>query len=105
MNCTKTVIELLQNWKIICNNRYGEGKPIDFIKSTKTKSPTGQSGATSLSPIETAFIYIETSGSNNYSSNDNVFVSFERTDIINNSKITFYHKRYSIPVFIKKKHG
>ena len=37
--------EILQNWKIICNKKYNEGKPSDFIKSTKTNSPTGNSGA------------------------------------------------------------
>ena len=38
-------------------------------------------------------MYIETS-SNNHDSN--VFVSFERTDIIQMSNITFYYNRYSI---------
>ena len=31
--------QLLQKWNIKCNNKYGEGKPQDFIKSTKTQSP------------------------------------------------------------------
>ena len=64
MICPNTGNELLQKWKIVCNNRHGEGKPSDFIKSTKTKSPTGQSGGTSLPPIGNAFMYIESSGSN-----------------------------------------
>ena len=88
--------DLLQNWKIICNNRNGEGKPSDFMKLTKTSSPTGESGPTSLAPIGNCFMYIETTSNNNNSSNDNVFVSFESTDNINISNITFYYNRYSI---------
>ena len=87
--------DLLQNWKIIYNNRNGEGKPSDFIKSTKSNSPTGNSGATSLPPIGNCFMYIETSGVNHDTSGHNVFVSFERTDIIHISNITFYHNRFS----------
>ena len=32
--------DLLYKWAIICNNIHGEGKPQDFLKSTKTKSPS-----------------------------------------------------------------
>ena len=84
---------LLQKWKIYCNNKNNQSRINDFIKSTKTNSPTGFSGATSLSPIGDAFMYIETS-SNNHGSN--VFVSWERTDIIQTSNITFYYNRFSI---------
>ena len=84
---------LLQKWKIYCNNKNNQSRISDFIKSTKTNSPTGFSGATSLSPIGNAFLYIETS-SNNHGSN--VFVSWERTDIIQISNITFYYNRFSI---------
>ena len=84
---------LLQKWKIYCNNKNNQSRISDFIKSTKTNSPTGFSGATSLSPIGDAFMYIETS-SNNHGSN--VFVSWERTDIIQISNITFYYDRFSI---------
>ena len=90
--------DLLQNWKIICNNRLGEGVPSDFLKSTKTNSPTGSSGATSLPPIGTCFMYIETSANNHNSTNDNGFVSFERTDIIHISNITFYYNRFSTSI-------
>ena len=38
-------------------------------------------------------MYIETSSNNH---GNNVFVSFERTDIIQISNITFYYKRFSI---------
>ena len=84
---------LLQKWKIYCNNKNNQSRTSDFIKSTKTHSPTGFSGATSLSPIGDAFMYVETS-SNNHGSN--VFVSWERTDIIQISNITFYFNRFSI---------
>ena len=87
--------DLLQNWKIVVNNKNGEGTPFEFIKSTKTSSPTPQSGASTLSPIGNSFMYIETSANNHNTSNDNVFVSFERTDIIHISNITFYHNRFS----------
>ena len=87
--------DLLQNWKIVVNNGNGEGTPFEFIKSTKTKSPTPQSGAETLSPIGDSFMYIETSANNHITANDNVFVSFERTDIIHISNITFYHNRFS----------
>ena len=40
-----------------------------------------------------SFMYVETSGTN---SGNNVFVSWERTDIIQISNITFYFKRFSI---------
>ena len=85
---------LLQNWNIKCNDKNNNGKIQNFIKSTKTNSPTGSSGATSLSPIGNAFMYIETSGNN--SGNENVFVSWERTDIIQITNITFYYNRFSI---------
>ena len=84
---------LLQKWKIYCNYTNNQSRTNDFIKSTKTNSPTGFSGTTSLSPIGDAFMYIETS-SNNHGSN--VFVSWERTDIIQISNITFYYNRFSI---------
>ena len=100
-----TGTDLLQNWKIICNNRLGEGTPSDFVKSTKTNSPTSQSGATSLPPIGTCFMYIETSGNNHTSSNDKVSVSIERTDIIHFSKITFYYNRFSTSIADERNMG
>ena len=84
---------ILPLWKIICNNKNNNGKISNFIKTTRTNSPTSQSGATSLPPIGTSFMYTETSGDNN---GNNVFVSFERTDIIQITNITFYYNRFSI---------
>ena len=84
---------LLQNWNILCNDKNNNSKIQDFIRSTKTTSPTGYSGSDSLPPIGNSFMYIETT-SNNHGSN--VFVSFERRDIIQITNITFYYNRFSI---------
>ena len=86
--------DLLQKWNIKCNNKNNVSKVGDFIKSTKTNSPTSYSGATSLPPIGNSFIYIETSSNNH--GHERVFVSFERTDIIQISNISFYYNRFSI---------
>ena len=83
--------DVLPYWKIICNDKNNNGKTSNFIKSTKTNSPTDQSGAISNPPIGSAFIYIETSA-DNYG--NNVFCSFERTDIIQITNITFYYNRF-----------
>ena len=80
-------IDSLQKWNIKCNHKKNDSKVGNFIKSTNTNSPTSYSGATSIPQIGISFMYIETS-SNNHGS-DNVLVSFERTDIIQISKITF----------------
>ena len=40
-----------------------------------------------------AFLYKETSGGNH---GNNTFVSFERTDIVQITNITFYYNRFSI---------
>ena len=85
---------VLPYWKIICNDENNNGIISNFIKTTRTKSPTGDSGATTLPPIGSAFMYIETSGGNyGY---DHIFCSFERTDIIQITNITFYYNRFSI---------
>ena len=85
---------LLQNWVIKCNDKINNGKIQNFINSTKRNSSTGHSGATSVPPIGNSFMYIETS-SKNYG-HEREFVSFERTDIIQISKIIFYFNRFSI---------
>ena len=68
-------------------------KKTNLRRSTKTNSPTGNSGAISLPPVGSTFMYIETSSNNN---GEKVFVSFERTDIIQITKITIYYNRFSI---------
>ena len=84
---------LLQIWIIKSNDRNNNGKIQNFIKSTKTDSPTGYSGSTSLPPIANSFMYLETSSNNH---GNNVFVSFKRTDSIQISNITYYYNRFSI---------
>ena len=84
---------LLPYWKYLCNDKNNNGKIQNFLKSTKTTSQTGESGATTLPPIGTAFMYFETTGGNKGSG---VFASFERSDIIQISNITFYYNRFSI---------
>ena len=83
---------LLQNWKIECRDKNNSGKVNNFIKSTKTSSPTVMSGADSLPPIGNAFMYIESSGNNN---GDYTFVRLIRTDIIQIRNISFYYNRFS----------
>ena len=85
---------LLPYWKLFCNDKNNNGKISNFIKSTKSNSPTGDSGATSLPRIGSAFMYIETSFSNH--GRTRVFVSWERTDIIQITNVTFYYNRFSI---------
>ena len=84
---------ILPYWKIECIDKKNSSKLTNFIKSTKSKSPSSKSGATSLPPIGSAFMYIETSSNNH---GNNVFVSFERTDKIQITNISFYYNRLSI---------
>ena len=83
---------LLQRWLIECKDKNNNGKISNFIKSTRTGSPTGDSGADSLPPIGRAFMYIETSGNNN---GDYTYVRLIRTDTIQISNISFYYNRFS----------
>ena len=78
---------LLQQWNIKRNDKNKIGKIQNFIKSTKSNSPTGDSGATTLRPIGTAFMYIETSSGNH---GDKFSCSFQRTDNLQITNITFY---------------
>ena len=78
---------LLPRWKIICNYKNNIGVTTNFIRATKANSPTSESGATSSPPVGSAFMYIKIS-SNIHSSN--VFVSWEKTDIVQITNITFY---------------
>ena len=84
---------LLPYWKNICDDENNNGKITNFIKSSKTSSPTPDSGASILPPIGNAFMYIETSSGHN---GNNVFCSFERTDFIQITNIRFYYNRLSI---------
>ena len=83
-----TGINLLQKGNNFCNNKINQSRINDFIKSTRSNSPTGVSGATSLSPVGNAFMYIKASDNN---SGDNVFISWERTDFTQITKKTLYY--------------
>ena len=83
----------MQNWNILSNDKKNNVNIHTFVRSTKTNSPTGYLGATSLPPIGNSFMYIETSSNND---GNNVFVSFERTDNSQISNITLYCNRLSI---------
>ena len=85
---------VLPYWKCICNNKNNKRKVTNFIRTTRTKSPTGNTGVTPLPPIGSAFLYIETSSDNH--GHNRVSVSWERTDIIQITNITIYYKRFSI---------
>ena len=84
---------LLQNWVIKCTDKNNAGKKQNFVRSTKTNSPTGDSRARTLPPIGDSFMCIETSSNIH---GDNVFCSWEQTDIFQISNITFYYNRFSI---------
>ena len=83
---------LLQRWLIESKDKNNNGKISNFIKSTRTGSPTDDSGAGALPPIGRAFMYIETIGNNN---GDYTYVRLIRTDIIQISNISFYYNRFS----------
>ena len=86
---------LLQNWVILCNDTNSNNCKIKiFIRSIKTSSSTANSGAGGLLPTGDSFMYIETSSSNHR--RERVFVSWERTDIIQITNITFFYKRFSM---------
>ena len=71
---------MLQRWNIKCSDKNFNGKMQKFPKTTKTISPTGYSGATSLPPIGDSFLYIELVSGN--SGSGKVFCSFGRTHFI-----------------------
>ena len=85
---------LLHIRNINCNDKNNNGKLQNFRKSTKSSFPSGIMGATSLRPIADSFMYIETSAA--ISVDGSVFVSFERTDNIQISNISFSCNRFSI---------
>ena len=64
-----------------------------ILRSTRTSSSTEYSGATSLPPIGNAFMFIESSSNNH---GNITYVTFERTDIIQITNITFCYNRFSI---------
>ena len=85
---------LLPYWKIICMIKISvvAYKTLLYQQNQIHQPPTSDSGATGLPPIGNAFMYKE-ARSNNFG--EIVFVSCERTDIIQFTNITFYYNRYS----------
>ena len=86
-------VNLLPKWRIKNLNKNNGAYLGKFLKSTVTSSPTDRSWATNLPPIGISFMYVESSSVNH--GHDRVFVSWERTDIIQISNITFYYNRLS----------
>ena len=84
---------LLQQWNIIRNDRNNNSQVGNFIKSTKTSSPSSESGAAVLLPIGNNFLYLETSSKIQTNS---AYVILERTDIIQITNFSFYYNTYSI---------
>ena len=84
----------LQQSTIKSINKNINGKTQNSIKSTKKSSPTSHSGATNSPAIEDSIMYVETS--RNSSGSENKFLSFEPTDNIQISNISFYYNRYPI---------
>ena len=64
---------ILPLWKVVCNDRKYNGVVTNFIRATRSSSPTDFSGARSLPPKGTSFIYIETSSNNH--GHERLFVS------------------------------
>ena len=95
INCPNQGGYLFQQRKMECTDQINKGKITDFIKSKETNSPNPYSGATSKAPIGNSFLRIGTSS--NSSGNENLFVGFERTDIVQINKITFCYNRFSTP--------
>ena len=56
--------DFFQKWNNKSKDKNNDSKVGNFVKSTITNSPISYSGATSLPPIGSAFIYIETSSNN-----------------------------------------
>ena len=92
---------LLPKWRIK-KNKGNSSKVSNFLRSTKTNSPTPDSGSTTLPPFGNAFMYLETSSNNK---GRNVFVFFDRTDFFQISNITFYYNRLSSSVRILRAMG
>ena len=79
--------------KIINNNKNGDMKLGNFLRSTRTSSCTENSGATSLPPIGNSSMFIEPSSNNH---GKKTYVTWEGTDIIQITNITFYCNRFPI---------
>ena len=71
------------------NNNINQSRIPYFRKSTEANNPTDDSGAMSLPQLGNSFMYIDTSYNNR--GHERVFVSWERTDILQITNRTFYY--------------
>ena len=78
---------LLQTWVLKCNDKKNKGKLQNFIRSTKPTSGTANSGAGGFSSVGDSFMYTETSFASQ--GHERNFVSWERTDILQITYLTF----------------
>ena len=92
INFSNQVRYLIQQWVTKCNDKKNIGEIQNFVKSTITSSPTGNSNATNLPRIGDSFMYLKTSGDYN---GTGVFVTLQWTDIIEMNNITFSYNRFS----------
>ena len=83
---------LLQKLNDKCSDKNGSGKTQNFLRSTETSPRQGKSGTTSQPPIGSLFMDLEP-GAIIYE--PKVYFSFQRTDMIDISNISFNHNRYS----------
>ena len=65
---------LLQRRNVKCSDKNGSGKTPNFIRSTETTGPTGNSGATNPPPSGDIFMYIETISNISASDSDKTFL-------------------------------
>ena len=86
--------DLLQQWNIECDDRMSFGRKPVFLKAAKNNNPTRNTGAYSLLLIGDSFLCTETSSK---LFRQKLSISFERTVVIQISKITFYCNRCSTP--------
>ena len=87
LDIRKMEIVFLPKWRIKNINKNNGPNLGISLKSTKTINPISHTRATTLPPIGSAFMYIETSSNNH--GHERVFVSWERTDTIQVIKKNF----------------
>ena len=78
---------LLEVWTTKCKDKKNIGKAQNFIKSTRTSSPTGNAGGVSLPPIGESCMHKKTSSKK---SGENAFVSFQKKLIIFKLVLNFF---------------
>ena len=95
INFDNSVLNSMPQGLIKCNDRIINDKDSNFGNLSKSKTSTTDTRATTLPPIENAFMCIETSSNNNAGEK---FVSFEGIDIFQINTITSYYNRFSLNI-------